>query len=132
MFTNPHWNAWTLVNELRLITTTGQPGLNPRSWMTPSVAYTEIDINVLQDAVDLDHFRVSSAGVAEIPFTALTNSRPIRQRVTARLIVRRVKRLNPDAVQAGPDELFTTWRHHAVFTDNPKRCSRPKPPTVAA
>ena len=32
-----------------------------------------------------------------------------------RLIVRRVKRLNPDAVPAGQDELFTTWRHHAVF-----------------
>jgi hypothetical protein len=43
--------------------------------------------------------------------------------VTARLIVRRVKRLNPTAA---PDsahaqgELFTTRRYHAVFTDSPE------------
>ena len=32
-----------------------------------------------------------------------------------RLIVRRVKRLN----RPGQDELFTTWRHHAVFVTSP-------------
>jgi hypothetical protein len=37
--------------------------------------------------------------------------------VTARLIVRRVKRLNPDSVPAGQGELFTAYRYHAVFTD---------------
>jgi len=37
---------------------------------------------------------------------------------TGRLIVRRVKRLNPQA-DAGQDELFTTWRHHAVFVTSP-------------
>jgi len=31
--------------------------------------------------------------------------------------VRRVKRLNPATVPHGQGELFTTWRHHAVFTD---------------
>ena len=31
--------------------------------------------------------------------------------------MRRVKRLNPASVGAGQGELFTTWRHHAVFTD---------------
>jgi hypothetical protein len=39
--------------------------------------------------------------------------------VHARLIVRRVKRLNPATVPAGQAELFAVHRHHAVFTDNP-------------
>lgn len=57
---------------------------------------------------------VSDAEVAEIDYTAFT-SRPKGEQVHGRLIVRRVKRLNPDAVKAGQDELFPTWRHHAVF-----------------
>jgi hypothetical protein len=61
---------------------------------------------------------ISDAEVAEIQFTAFT-SRPQRQHVTARLIVRRVKRLNPAGVAAGQDALFAAYRHHAVFTDNP-------------
>jgi len=32
--------------------------------------------------------------------------------------VRRVKRLNPKTVPAGQGALFSTWRHHAVFTDS--------------
>jgi hypothetical protein len=71
---------------------------------------------------------VSDAEVAEVPlFTAFT-SRPKKQQVTARLIVRRVKRLNPDlpsttargVVPAGQEELFTSWRYHAIFTDSPE------------
>ena len=38
--------------------------------------------------------------------------------VMARLIVRRVKRLNPKAVPQGQDELFAVYRFHAVFTDS--------------
>lgn len=49
-------------------------------------------------------------------FTAFT-SRPRRDQVTARLIVRRVKRLNPETA-AGQAELFLAHRHHAVFTDS--------------
>ena len=60
---------------------------------------------------------VSDAEVAEIPFTAFA-SRPRAQRVTARLIVRRVRDANPDHVNA-QGELFAAWRHHAVFTDSP-------------
>jgi hypothetical protein len=56
---------------------------------------------------------VSDAEVAEVPYTAFT-SRPKNQQVHGRLIVRRVKRLNAQTA-AGQDELFTTWRHHAVF-----------------
>jgi hypothetical protein len=40
--------------------------------------------------------------------------------VTARLIVRRVKRLNADSVPAGQGELFSAYRYHAVFTDSPQ------------
>jgi hypothetical protein len=40
--------------------------------------------------------------------------------VTARLIVRRVKRLNPGSVPAGQGELFAAHRYHAVFTDSPQ------------
>ncbi|QGH68676.1 IS1380 family transposase [Pseudactinotalea sp. HY158] len=61
---------------------------------------------------------ISDAQVAELPFTAFT-SRPKAEHITARLIVRRVKRLNPAATRAGQDELFATYRYHAVFTDSP-------------
>lgn len=72
------------------------------------------------DAIWDDHEQrwVSDAQVAEISYTAFT-SRKKAEHVTARLIVRRVKRLNPTAVRAGQDELFATYRHHAVFTDSP-------------
>jgi len=61
---------------------------------------------------------VSDAEVAETCYTAFT-SRPKAERVTARLIVRRVKRLNPRTTSSGQGELFDTWRYHAVFTDSP-------------
>jgi hypothetical protein len=61
---------------------------------------------------------VSDAEVAEIPFTAFTSRRK-SEHITARLIVRRVKRLNPKTVPAGQGELFATYRHHGVFTDTP-------------
>jgi hypothetical protein len=60
---------------------------------------------------------ISDAEVAEIEYTAFT-SRKKSEQVTARLIVRRVKRLNADVAQ-GQGELFTTWRYHPVFTDSP-------------
>jgi hypothetical protein len=59
---------------------------------------------------------VSDAQVAEAEYTAFTSRKG--QAVTARLIVRRVKDLNPGAA-AGQGELFTAWRYHAVFTDSP-------------
>src|SRR3954467_7914230 len=62
---------------------------------------------------------ISDAEVAEVSFTAFTSRRKA-DHVTARLIVRRVKRLNPDSVPAGQGELFTAWRYHAVFTDSPQ------------
>ncbi len=57
---------------------------------------------------------ISDAQVAEVPYTAFT-SRPKTKHVTARLIVRRVKDMNPD----NQSELFTAYRYHAVFTNSP-------------
>jgi hypothetical protein len=62
---------------------------------------------------------VSDAEVAEIGFTAFT-SRRRAEHVTARLIVRRVRRLNPKAVPAGQSEMFAVYRYHAIFTDSPE------------
>ncbi len=57
---------------------------------------------------------ISDAEVAEIPFTACT-SLAKRKQATGRLIVRRVPDMNP----AHQSELFTVYRYHAVFTNNP-------------
>ncbi len=61
---------------------------------------------------------VSDAQVAETAYTAFTSRAP-SEHVTARLIVRRVKRLNPASATHGQEELFATYRYHAVFTDSP-------------
>ncbi|PZG72657.1 IS1380 family transposase, partial [Streptomyces sp. NTH33] len=61
---------------------------------------------------------ISDAEIAETSYTAFT-SRPKKQQVTARLIVRRVKRLNPAALTEGQGTLFDTWRYHAAFTNSP-------------
>jgi len=60
---------------------------------------------------------VSDAEVAEASYTAFT-SKPKKEQVTARLIVRRVRARNEKAAQ-GQDELFPAYRHHAVLTDSP-------------
>ena len=82
------------------------------------------------DAIWDDQLRrwVSDAEVAETEYTAFTSKRA--KAITARLIVRRVKDLNPRAA-AGQGELFPAWRHHAVFTDSRSPCSRPRSSTAA-
>jgi hypothetical protein len=60
---------------------------------------------------------VSEAEIAEIPHDAFT-SKKTKYHVTARLIVRRVKRLNPTTVPEGQGELFAVWRHHGFLTDD--------------
>jgi Transposase DDE domain group 1 len=60
---------------------------------------------------------ISEAEIAEVPYTAFASSRA--HRTEARLIVRRVRRLNPRAIPQGQHELFATYRYHAVFTDSP-------------
>jgi hypothetical protein len=53
-----------------------------------------------------------------VPFTAFTSRRQ-SEHISARLIVRRVRRLNPKTVADGQGELFAGYRHHGVFTDSP-------------
>jgi hypothetical protein len=60
---------------------------------------------------------ISDAQIAELPYTAFARKKK-GSAITARLIVRRVRDLNPKASQ-GQGELFTAWRYHALFTDSP-------------
>lgn len=55
---------------------------------------------------------ISEAEVAETNYTAFESS---SHKVTARLVVRRVKERNP--APAGQEELFPLWRYHAFLTD---------------
>jgi len=57
---------------------------------------------------------ISDAEVAETEFTAFT-SRKKTDHVTARLIVRRVRRLNPNTTTQS--ELLPGYRYHAVFSN---------------
>jgi hypothetical protein len=56
---------------------------------------------------------ISDAEVAETTYTAFESS---RHKITARLIVRRVRERNP--APPGQEELFPLWRYHAFLTDN--------------
>lgn len=61
---------------------------------------------------------MSDAEVAEIEFVAFTSRRK-REQVACRLVVRRVKRLQPmpgDGTEQG--ELFATYRNHAFITNS--------------
>ena len=79
----------------------------------PAEAWTPIKYtNAIYD--ETTQSWVSNAEVAEIEYTAFA-SKAKAQRVTARLIVRRVPDLNP----ANQSELFTAYRYHAVFTNSP-------------
>jgi len=83
----------------------------------PAEAWTAISYpNAIYD--DAEQRWVSDAEVAEVPFTAFTGRRK-HEHVTCRLIVRRVKRLQPlacDGTEQG--ELFATYRHHAFVTNS--------------
>lgn len=59
---------------------------------------------------------VSDAEVAETSYTAFTSKKD--RALTARLIVRRVRRLNTQA-KTGQDELFASYRYYPIFTDSP-------------
>ena len=60
---------------------------------------------------------ISDAEVAETGHVAFTSRRK-HEHISGRLIVRRVRRLNPNT-STEQGELFTTWRYHAVFTNSP-------------
>jgi hypothetical protein len=91
----------------------------------PESAWTPIKY---RDAVwDPEENRwVSEAEIAEIRYTAFASKAKDLQ-VSARLIVRRVKRLNPKTVPEGPGELFAAHRHHAFLTDSPLIITQAEP-----
>jgi hypothetical protein len=75
-----------------------------------------IDIKYPEAVWDEDEGRwISDAQIAETVYTAFEGT---RWAITARLIVRRVKHLDPQA-SPGQDELFPQYRYFAVFTDSP-------------
>ena len=97
------------------ITTGSNPSVNAAIAAIGGAAWTPIhypDAFVDPDTGEL----VSDAEVAEIAYVAFAG-KPKRLRAPGRLIVRRVKRLNPK--NSGQGELFDVWRHHAVFTTSP-------------
>jgi hypothetical protein len=95
--------------------------------MTPTVtaAITSIDpdawkaIEYPNAVYDEDEQRwVSDADVAEVNFVAFTGRRKA-EHVPCRLVVRRVKRLQPLASDGSEQgELFATYRHHAFITNS--------------
>jgi hypothetical protein len=97
------------------ITTGSNPSVNAAIAAIGEAAWTPIhypDAFVDPDTGEL----VSDAEIAEIAYVAFAG-KPKRLRAPGRLIVRRVKRLNPK--NSGQGELFDVWRHHAVFTTSP-------------
>ncbi|MFD6327936.1 IS1380 family transposase, partial [Streptomyces sp. NPDC058442] len=85
-------------------------GIDPGAWTA---------IKYPNAVFDEDEQRwVSDAEVAETSYTAFTGKRK-EYHTTARLLVRRVRRLNAAQVPHGQGELFAAHRFHAVFTDSP-------------
>ncbi|MDZ7918035.1 MAG: IS1380 family transposase [Rhodococcus sp. (in: high G+C Gram-positive bacteria)] len=79
----------------------------------PADAWTTIDYtNAIFD--DDTQSWISTAEVAEIPFTAFTAQKKSHH-VPGRLIVRRIPDLRPKKDQ-GQQQLFDVWRFHAFFT----------------
>jgi Transposase DDE domain group 1 len=62
---------------------------------------------------------ISGAEVAQVSAYTAFAGRKKSERVTARLIVRRVRDLAKPAVVGEQGELFPQWRYHPFFTDNP-------------
>jgi hypothetical protein len=82
-----------------------------------SIAQSEwLDIKYPQAVFDEDTGRwISDAQIAETTYTAFAGT---RHAVTARLIVRRIRRDDPAQIP-GQEELLPSYRYHAVFTDSP-------------
>jgi hypothetical protein len=100
---------FSITTRLTKTVTKAITGIDDSAWT--SIRYP----NAIYD--DDEQRWISDAEVAEIAFTAFTGRRK-SEHVTARLIVRRVRRLQPRAVAAGQSEMFAVYRYHAVFTDS--------------
>ncbi|WP_330256926.1 IS1380 family transposase [Nocardia sp. NBC_00565] len=96
------------------VTTGSDPKIKAASAEIAETAWTTIAYpNAIFDE-ELGEW-ISDAEIAEIGYTAFASKKP--HRTDGRLIVRRVRRLQP--ARDGQGELFPTWRYHAVFTDSP-------------
>jgi hypothetical protein len=94
------------------LTTGSNPSVHAAIGQIPDTAWTAIHYpHAFVD--DQTEELVSDAEVAESGYTAFL-SHPKKTQVSGRLIVRRIKRLNPNTTP-GQDGLFTMWRYHAVF-----------------
>jgi len=110
------------------ITARMNPAVSKAITSIDEVAWTPITYpNAVWD--DEEQRLISDAEIAEVPFVAFTCRRKT-EHITGRLIVRRVKRLNPasntktktgtgDGAVAQQQELFAAYRYHAVFSDSP-------------
>ncbi len=95
------------------ITARQDPAVRAAIQTIPNTAWTTIKYpEAIYD--EAEQRWIFDAEVAETAYTAF-GSRPAHRQVTARLIVRRVRRLNQAADQ---DELLPGYRYHAVFTDS--------------
>ncbi|QIK06076.1 IS1380 family transposase [Streptomyces sp. ID38640] len=100
------------------VTTGMNPSIKRAIHSVPDTAWQQITYPTAVPDPDTGEL-ISGAEVAEIPqYTAFTG-RQMSERVTARLIVRRVRDLAKPAVVGEQDELFPVWRYHPFFTDNP-------------
>jgi len=110
------------------VTVRQTPAISAAIAAIPTQGWTHIDYRSAVFDPQIGDW-VSGAEVAEIAYTAFTGRRRSEQ-VTARLIVRRVRRLNPDHQGPGARhlagkisdeqlELFAAYRYHAIFTDSP-------------
>jgi len=93
-------------------------GINEDSWRSikyPKAVWED------DDTVPGGGYWVSDAEVAEVDFVAFTGRRKA-EHVVCRLVVRRVKRIQPAASDGtAQGALFATYRHHAFITNSTLR-----------
>jgi hypothetical protein len=110
--------------QYKLVTTVIRAGARYSITVRHDKAITAAITAIPDDAWDTIHYPkavwdddtrtwISDAEVAETPYVAF-RSKGKKNRVATRLIVRRVKRLNP----AGQDSLVEGWRYHGFITNS--------------
>ena len=103
-------NVWFSVTAKMTKTVTAAiAGITDDAWQTIKYPHAIYD--------DDAQCWISDAELAEVPFVAFTGRRHA-EHVTCRLIVRRVRRLQPLASDGSTQgELFAAYRHHAFITN---------------
>ena len=98
-------------------------GIDEAAWVTIKYPKAVCD--------EVPRWWVSDAEVAEVPYIAFTGRRTT-EHVPCRLVVRRVRRLQPLASDGSVQgELFATWRHHAFITNSTLGTFRPTRSTAS-